>query len=109
MTRAHGTLPDGTAVDLIGQLLHLRPVPAPGIRFTEDTSMTKATHDGAYTLGESRFLMRAGQVLPDGAIVDPIDVPAAAPETTAKSAAPENKTKAPARETKAKTKATTDQ
>lgn len=71
MARAHGTGPDGVALDLIGQPLHLRPGPASGVRFETENTMTKATRDGVYTLGEGRFLMRAGYELPPGAVVEP--------------------------------------
>lgn len=101
MARAHGVLPDGTAVDLIGQPLHLRPGPAPGIQFGASDTMTKATYDGVYTLDGHRFLMRAGQALPPGAVPEPLAVsePEPAPAKRSRGAAPENRAKAEEPET----------
>lgn len=87
MTRAHGTGPGGVAVDLIGQPLHLRPGPAPGIRFVENEPMTKAPYDGTYLLNGHPFRMRAGEPLPAGAV--PV------PQAKAEPQAPENKAEKP--------------
>lgn len=101
MTRAHGTGADGAKLDLIGQPLDLRTGPAPGIHFMMENGMPKATHDGKYTLNGVRYLMRAGQVLPEGAVPDPVDVPE--PETR-EDAEPETKVEKAPRAPKAKAK-----
>jgi hypothetical protein len=67
MTRAHGTGPGGVELDLIGQPLHLRPGPAPGVHMVTENTMNKAPYDGKYLLNGHQFRMRAGAPLPPGA------------------------------------------
>jgi hypothetical protein len=60
--------------DLIGRPLESLPESMPGLRIipTEDAELTKATYDGTYTDAKGdKFLMRVGQILPDGAVADP--------------------------------------
>lgn len=87
MARAHGTGPDGVELDLIGQPLHLRPGPAPGITFEENTTVNKAPYDGTYLLNGHPFRMRKDRPLPEGA--QPV------PQTKAEPSAPENKAEQP--------------
>jgi hypothetical protein len=57
--------------DLIGRPLESLPESMPGLRIipTEDAELTKATYDGTYTDAKGNyFLMKAGQILPEGAI-----------------------------------------
>jgi hypothetical protein len=105
MARAHGTGPNGVELDLIGQPLHLRPGPAPGVHMVTENTMNKAPHDGKYLLDGHQFRMRAGAPLPPGA--EPLPDPNAAPELDepkaevteapakrSKGSAPENRAKA---------------
>lgn len=90
MARAHRVGADGVELDLIGQPLHLRPGPAPGVTIEERGDMTKAPYDGKYLLDGHPFRMRAGEPLPEGAepVARPGDV---TPDAKAEPAAPENK------------------
>jgi len=106
MARAHGSGPDGVERDLIGQPLHLRPGPASGLHFVEQSTMTRAPHDGTYLLDGYPFRMFAGQPLPPGAVIrDPESAPVPAqPEATGAGPAPENAARGKAPATKAKAK-----
>jgi hypothetical protein len=64
-----------------------------------ETDMAKATHDGTYTNANGdRFVIRAGDPMPDGAVMDAADEPVEeerakpkAPQNRSKGAAPENR------------------
>lgn len=110
MARAHGTGPDGVELDLIGQPLHLRPGPAPGVHIVTENTMDKAPYDGTYLLGGHQFRMRKGRPLPPGAepMPDPNATPepeptaevSEAPAKRSKGGAPENRAKADETETR---------
>lgn len=69
--------------------------PGVTVRDPEDeTSMPKAAKSGIYTLNGKRFKIRAGDVLPDGAVMDD--------EQRAKGPAPENRKDGPAPQNRAK-------
>ena len=46
--------------------------------------MAKAERDGVYTLNGARFRINAGDVLPEGAVMDEVRAEKAAPENRAK-------------------------
>jgi hypothetical protein len=101
MTKPHGAGPEGTPVDLIGQPIGRRAAPGVGISIypAGGTPMAKAEHNGVYKLGESQFVIRKGDPLPEGAeLVTAAEEPAdeerakkAAPQNRSKGAAPENR------------------
>jgi hypothetical protein len=97
MTRPHGRDDAGRPLNLIGQPLEIRhaPPPQPFI-VTKEDAMAKAERNGVYTLHGLRYIIRAGDPLPDGAELDPD------PEERAKGKAPENKSKQAAPENRAK-------
>lgn len=70
---------------------------ASGVIIQENDVMKKAERDGIYTLNGGRFGIRAGDVLPEGAVMDE-----PASEQRAKQSAPENKARKAAPETKDK-------
>jgi hypothetical protein len=89
--------------DLIGRPLASLPESMPGLRIipTEDAELTKATYDGTYTDAKGdKFLMRVGQILPDGAVADP-DPNAPVVEERAIKKAPANRSKGNAPENRA--------
>lgn len=110
MGRPHGSDAAGTPLDLIGQPM-VASGPAPGLVTRSTDDMSKAPHDGIYTLGDARYVVRGGDPLPDGAVMDgepgaePAVEPAVeppvepAPATRSKGAAPENRAKADEAET----------
>jgi hypothetical protein len=105
MAKPHGANADGTPVDLIGR--PFRPAShGVGVTFRlENDPMAKAQTDGIYTLNGSRFVIRKGDTLPDGAVMEgaeDVAEPAAdeAPATRSKGAAPENRAKADEAETR---------
>ncbi len=53
--------------------------------------MAKAERNGVYTLNGARFGIRAGDVLPEGAVMDEERSEKAAPENRAEKAAPQNR------------------
>ena len=90
----------GPVRDLIGQPLGHRTAPEPGLVIVKagEHDMAKATHDGTYTSASGdRFVIRAGDPLPDGATMDAADEPVEerakpkAPANRSKGAAPENR------------------
>jgi hypothetical protein len=101
MTKPHGAGPEGTPVDLIGQPIGRRAAPGVGISIypAGGTPMAKAEHNGVYKLGESQFVIRKGDALPEGAeLVTAAEEPAdeerakkAAPSNRSRGAAPENR------------------
>lgn len=57
----------------------------------EQERMTKADRNTTYTLNGHRFRIKAGDVIPEGAVLDEERSEKAAPENRAKKAAPENR------------------
>jgi hypothetical protein len=98
MTKPHGAGPEGTPVDLIGQPIGHRAAPGVGILIypAGGTPMAKAEHNGVYKLGESQFVIRKGDPLPEGAELVTAEEPA--DEERAKKAAPQNRSKGSAPE-----------
>lgn len=97
MTIPFGTDAHGRPVDMIGEPILPGRGSVPGVIITEVDAMAKAHKDGVYTLNGGRFRIRAGDVLPEGAVMD--EEPVA--EGRAVEAAPENKSRKAAPETKA--------
>jgi hypothetical protein len=106
MTKPHGAGPEGTPVDLIGQPIGRRAAPGVGISIypAGGTPMAKAEHNGVYKLGESQFVIRKGDVLPDGAemlaevVEGDAEIVSVEYEERAKKAAPQNRSKGSAPE-----------
>lgn len=72
--------------------------PGVTVRVPEDeTRMPKAEKSGVYTLNGMRFKIRAGDPLPDGAVMDDDQ-----PKARAKGPAPENRKDGPAPQNRAK-------
>ena len=100
MTAPHGATAEGVPVDLIGQPLATGRGSVPGLFQQRTDEMTKATHDGTYTLNGGRFHIRAGDPLPEGAVLDEVAVAdeavdeAPVIEQRNQGAAPENRAKA---------------
>jgi hypothetical protein len=90
----HGT-------DLIGQPIDAIPEPSPAVDERIEFMGKKAKSDGTYILNGHHFIMRAGQILPDGAEFEETDdveeteveerAEPKAPENRAKKSAPENR------------------
>ena len=57
----------------------------------EKTTMPKADKTGVYTLNGHRFRIKAGDVLPEGAVMDEERAEKAAPQNRAEKAAPQNR------------------
>lgn len=96
MTRPHGRDDAGRPLDLIGQPLGVRHAPPPQPYIQEVATMAKAERNGVYTLNGLRYIIRAGDVIPEGAELDAEDA-----EERAKGKAPENKSKQSAPENRA--------
>lgn len=100
MTAPHGTTAEGVLADLIGQPLATGRGSVPGLFQQRTDEMTKATHDGIYTLNGNRYVIRKGDALPDGAVMDDVAVAdeavdeAPVIEQRNQGAAPENRAKA---------------
>lgn len=107
MARPHGRDDAGRPLDLIGQPLGIRhaPPPQPFIVKRKD-AMAKADSNGVYILNGGRYVVREGDVLPEGAKFEAIDADAPNEDQVAqraRDAAPENKRKQAAPENRAKT------
>jgi hypothetical protein len=61
---------DGSGVDMIGRPLDRHPEPSPGIAIWSEEMGMKAKANGIYFLNGHPFIMQAGQILPDGAVID---------------------------------------
>lgn len=66
----------------------------------EDSTMTKATKNGIYTLDGGRYYIAEGDELPEGAVLDD-ELDEFLPDERAKGKAPENKAKGAAPENRA--------
>lgn len=98
MSRPHGVDAAGNPLDLIGRRLDTRPASSVGVTIIrkDTTDMAKAEKNGVYTLNGHRFRIKAGDVLPEGAVMDgeaEVRKQDAAPENKSKQAAPENRAK----------------
>lgn len=98
MGRAYDTDAVDRPVDLIGKPMEFRLAPIPGtgvgvrvIGQEEQSHMTKAEKSGEYVLHGNHFVIKAGDVLPDGAELVSERAEKAAPENRAEKAAPQNR------------------
>lgn len=109
MTKQHGVDAAGVPVDLIGRPLVPGLGSTPGltvIREEQKDTMVKASTRGTYTLHGARYRIKAGDVLPTGAVLDeqPAPVVDEEPDTDGKrkkGPAPDNRALAPAPENRA--------
>lgn len=91
MTIPAGTDANGHPVDIIGQPILPGRGSVPGVTIREVDAMAKVEKNGVYTLNGVRFLIRAGDVLPEGAVMDEERAEKAAPQNRAEKAAPQNR------------------